>query len=41
VQRHEELGDGIKGVIDFFMDIVREPDPKGDWVNVVADLLRV
>jgi cyanate lyase len=27
---HEEFGDGIMSAIDFHMDIVREPDPKGD-----------
>ena len=32
---HEELGDGIMSAIDFSMDIVRQPDPKGDRVNVV------
>ena len=32
---HEEFGDGIMSVIDFPMDIVRQPDPKGDRVNVV------
>lgn len=32
---HEEFGDGIMSAIDFSMDIVREPDPKGDRVNVV------
>jgi cyanate lyase len=32
---HEEFGDGIMSAIDFTMDIVREPDPKGDRVNVV------
>src|SRR5690349_21790109 len=31
---HEEFGDGIMSAIDFEMDIVREPDPKGDRVNV-------
>ena len=31
----EEFGDGIMSAIDFSMDIVREPDPKGDRVNVV------
>jgi len=29
---HEEFGDGIMSAIDFKMDIVREPDPKGDRV---------
>jgi len=28
----EEFGDGIMSAIDFKMDIVREPDPKGDRV---------
>ena len=32
---HEEFGDGIMSSIDFSMDIKREPDPKGDRVNVV------
>lgn len=32
---HEEFGDGIMSAIDFTMDIKREPDPKGDRVNVV------
>lgn len=32
---HEEFGDGIMSAIDFSMQIVREPDPKGDRVNVV------
>ena len=32
---HEEFGDGIMSAIDFSMDIVRTPDPKGDRVNVV------
>jgi cyanate lyase len=32
---HEEFGDGIMSAIDFSMDIEREPDPKGDRVNVV------
>ena len=32
---HEEFGDGIMSAIDFSMDIVRQPDPKGDRVNVV------
>ena len=27
---HDEFGDGIMSVIDFGMDITREPDPKGD-----------
>ena len=31
----EEFGDGIMSAIDFSMDIVRQPDPKGDRVNVV------
>lgn len=31
---HEEFGDGIMSAIDFSMDIQREPDPKGDRVNV-------
>ncbi|HEV2612269.1 MAG TPA: cyanase [Noviherbaspirillum sp.] len=32
---HEEFGDGIMSAIDFSMDIQREPDPRGDRVNVV------
>jgi len=32
---HEEFGDGIMSAIDFSLDIVRQPDPKGDRVNVV------
>ncbi len=32
---HEELGDGIMSAIDFSMDIKREPNDKGDRVNVV------
>jgi cyanate lyase len=32
---HEEFGDGIMSAIDFSMQITREPDPKGDRVNVV------
>ena len=32
---HEEFGDGIMSAIDFSMDIVRQPDPKGDRVNVL------
>ena len=32
---HEEFGDGIMSAIDFSMNITREPDPKGDRVNVV------
>lgn len=31
----EEFGDGIMSAIDFSMDIVRQPDPKGDRVNIV------
>jgi cyanate lyase len=31
---HEEFGDGIMSAIDFKMDISREPDPKGDRVNI-------
>lgn len=31
---HEEFGDGIMSAIDFNMDIQREPDPKGDRVNI-------
>lgn len=32
---HEEFGDGIMSAIDFSMEIVRQPDPKGDRVNVL------
>jgi cyanate lyase len=32
---HEEFGDGIMSAIDFSMDIQREPNEKGDRVNVV------
>lgn len=32
---HEEFGDGIMSAIDFSMDITRQPDPKGDRVNIV------
>ena len=32
---HEVFGDGISSAIDFSIDIVRQPDPKGDRVNVV------
>ena len=32
---HEEFGDGIMSAIAFSMDIVRQPDPKGDRVNIV------
>jgi cyanate lyase len=32
---HEEFGDGIMSAIDFKMDLRREPDPKGDRVNIV------
>jgi len=31
---HEEFGDGIMSAIDFRMSITREPDPKGDRVNI-------
>ena len=31
---HEEFGDGIMSAIDFKMDLVREPDPKGDRVQI-------
>ncbi|MGH8531615.1 MAG: cyanase [Gammaproteobacteria bacterium] len=31
---HEEFGDGIMSAIDFWMDIEREPDPKGDRVKI-------
>jgi cyanate lyase len=31
---HEEFGDGIMSAIDFKMDLKREPDPKGDRVNI-------
>lgn len=32
---HEEFGDGIMSAIDFSMDIQRQPDTKGDRVNVI------
>ncbi len=32
---HVEFGDGIMSAIDFSMDLQREPDPKGDRVNIV------
>ena len=32
---HEEFGDGIMSAIDFEMDLTREPDPKGDRVQIV------
>jgi cyanate lyase len=32
---HEEFGDGIMSAIDFSMDIQREPNEKGDRVQVV------
>ena len=32
---HEEFGDGIMSAIDFSMDLKREPDAKGDRVNIV------
>lgn len=31
---HEEFGDGIMSAIDFRMDLKREPDPKGDRVQI-------
>jgi cyanate lyase len=31
---HEEFGDGIMSAIDFEMDMVRLPDPKGDRVKI-------
>lgn len=34
-QANEMFGDGIMSAIDFSMDIQREPDPKGDRVQVV------
>jgi cyanate lyase len=34
---HEEFGDGIMSAIDFKMDIVREPDPKGDRVTITMN----
>ena len=34
IHRRHEI-DGIMSAIDFSMDIVREPDPKGDRANVV------
>jgi len=30
----EEFGDGIMSAIDFDLDIVRLPDPKGDRVKI-------
>jgi cyanate lyase len=32
---HEEFGDGIMSAVDFEMDLMREPDPKGDRVKIV------
>ncbi len=32
---HEEFGDGIMSAIDFTLDVAREPDPKGDRVQIV------
>ena len=32
---HEEFGDGIMSAIDFRVDLQREPDPKGDRVQIV------
>ena len=32
---HEEFGDGIMSAIDFSMDLKREPNEKGDRVNIV------
>ena len=34
-QANEMFGDGIMSAIDFSMDITREPNEKGDRVNVV------
>ena len=31
---HEEFGDGIMCAIDFEMNLQRQPDPKGDRVNI-------
>jgi cyanate lyase len=31
----EKFGDGIMSVIDFTVDVEREPDPKGDRVRIV------
>ena len=31
----EEFGDGIMSAIDFELDLMREPDPKGDRVKIV------
>jgi cyanate lyase len=31
---HEEFGDGIMSAIDFSMSLEREPDPKGDRVQI-------
>lgn len=30
----EEFGDGVMSAIDFDMDIVREPNPRGDRVRI-------
>lgn len=35
---HDEFGDRIMSAIDFSLDIVRQPDPKGDRVNVVLSV---
>ena len=32
---HEKFGDGIMSAIDFSIELDRQPDPKGDRVNVV------
>ena len=34
-QANEMFGDGIMSAIDFKMDLTREPDPKGDRVQIV------
>lgn len=31
---HEEFGDGIMSAIDFEMNLQRQPNPKGDRVNI-------
>ena len=39
-QANEMFGDGIMSAIDFSMDIERQPDPKGDRVNVPSGSYR-
>jgi cyanate lyase len=31
---HEKFGDGIMSAIDFTLDVDKEPDPKGERVNI-------